>query len=283
MAELAYVNGQFRDIDQATVSINDRGFQFADSVYEVLVACGHQPFRLPQHLARLRRSLALIDIDVARCNVDFEALILEGIRRAGFERTLVYLQVTRGVQPREHVYSQDLRPSIVATFRPQPVIDSQLQARGLSVTTVDDPRRSDCEVKATALLPNVLALNRAVRDGHDDVLFVGPDGDVREASSANVFAVRRGTLITPVQNALILHGVTRGYILECAEKIGVALQETSLSVAQLESADEAFLSSTTIDILPITRINGTPVGPGRPGPITARLHQAFLAGLPRAT
>lgn len=279
MGELAYINGRFCAPGAATVSIDDRGFQFADSVYEVVVAYGSEPFRLGEHLARLRRSLSLIDLDIDREAIDFEAIVREGIRRAGLPETMVYLQVTRGVQPRSHVWSGDLTPTVVATFRPKPVVDPAVRAAGIGVMTVDDTRRTACEIKATALLPNVIALNRARRAGYDDVVFVGPTGGVRESSSANVFAVRGGTIVTPVRDASILHGITRGVLFECAERIGVAAEECALSVDGLAAADEVFVSSTTIDILPVTRVNDKPIGAGRPGPITEKLYATFLDGL----
>lgn len=208
--------------------------------------------------------------------IDFEAVIREGIERAGFTETMVYLQVTRGVQPRAHVWSDDLTPTVVMTFRPKPAIDAAVRATGISVVTVDDTRRTDCEIKATALLTNVLALHRARREGYDDVVFVGNTGWVRESSSANVFAVRGGTLLTPARDASILHGITRGVVFDCAQRTNITVEERPLTVPDLESADEVFLSSTSVDILPVTRVNNHPIAAARPGPITLRLHQTFL-------
>lgn len=278
MREWAYVNGRFCDLADATVSIDDRGFQFADGVYEVLVAYRGRPFRMKEHLARLVRSCRLIDLALPPA-LDLPAIIHEGLERAGLVDTLVYLQVTRGVQPRSHVYRDDLTPTIVVTFRAKPVIDPAVRARGYRLMTVPDIRWSCCEVKATALLANVLVKNRALRRGFDDAVFVSAEGEVREATAANVFVVRQGVLWTPVSDESILHGVTRSYILECAARADVPLREGGITVADLESADEVFVSSTTLDILPATQVNERRIGAGRPGPVTERLYATFFQGL----
>lgn len=279
MPELAYVNGRFCDLADATVSIEDRGFQFADSVYEVVVGYGKTVFRLEEHLDRLRRSLALIDMDIDLEGINLEGVIHEGIEEAGFSETMVYIQVTRGVQSRSHVYGDGIEPTVIATFKPKPVIDPSVRDRGISVVTVEDFRWPRCQIKAVALLPNVLAKNRALRDGFDDAIFVSSTGNIREATSANVFAVRDRTLITPSTDEPILHGVTRKYILECAGKVDLATGEMPLTVSNLESAEEAFLSSSTIDIMPVTGVNGKTVANGKPGPVTQLLYRVFLDGL----
>ncbi len=280
MQELAYFNGRFCDPAEATISINDRGFQYADSVYEVVVAFGAQPFCLAEHLARLQRSLELIDLDITPHNINFEAIVREGIERAGFDRTMIYIQVTRGVQPRAHVYADDLVPTVIATFRPKPVIDPAMRANGVSVVTVDDTRRAHCEAKATSLLPNILAIKKAKREGFHDAVFVSPSGQVREATSSNIFAVCGPALLTPARSSSILHGITRKYILQCAKRIEVPLDQSPLTVSKLESADEVFLSSSVLDILPVTRVNDKTIADGKPGPLTTRLHKCFLEGLP---
>lgn len=280
MPEIAYVNGSFCDLGQATVSIEDRGFQFADGVYEVIIAYGGVPFRLEDHLERLRRSLDLIDMPIDRASVDFEALVGEGIERCGFDPTMAYVQVTRGACSRSHVYAANMQPTVVATFKAKPVITEADRAKGVRLVTIDDTRWARCEVKSIALLPNVLAKNRALRDGYDDAIFVGPCGRIREATSANVFAARDGRLITPATDESILRGVTRRYVLECARVANVPVEEAPLTVAELESADEAFLSSSVVEVLPIGEVNGQSIGGGGTGAITERIYRIFLDGLP---
>lgn len=279
MGDLAYVNGRFCDPADAVVSIEDRGFQFADGVYEVAVALGRRVFRLDEHLERLRRSMASIGLHVDVSALGLEGVIDEGVRRGGFDRTLVYVQITRGVQPRSHVIARGLTPTVVMTFRRRPPIDPGQRERGLHVTTVDDFRWTRCDIKSIALLANVMAKNQAIAGGYDDALFVGPGGDVREATSANVFAIRGGRLVTPSVDEPILHGITRRYVLECARRADVPNEQRRLSVEDLASSDEAFVSSTTMDILAVTRLNGRTIGSGRPGPLTRKLHEVFLEGL----
>lgn len=279
MPELAYVNGTFCKLSEATVSIQDRGFQFADGVYEVVVAFGERIFRLAEHLERLKRSLEGIRLPIEHCSEDFEVMIREGIRRAGFESTLVYVQVTRGTCPRAQVATDPGPPTVVATFTERKPLERELQARGLSVCTTEDIRWARCAVKSTALLPNVMAKTEALDAGYDDAIFVAPDGEVREATAANVFVAHQGQLRTPPKSDHILHGVTRSYVLECAGRIGLPAREESIMRDELRKADEVFLCSTTLDIAAVCRVDDRPIGLGTPGPLTKALHDEFCARL----
>ena len=282
MAELAYVNGTFCEIASAKVSIEDRGFQFADGVYEVVVSYGGKPFRLSEHIERLKRSLDAIDLSVDLERIGLAYIVQEGINRAGFDPAMVYLQITRGPQSRAFAYGSAPAPTVVATFKAKPIIGASEREAGISVVTVEDFRWTRCEIKSVALLPAVLAKNRALGDGFDDAVFVASSGEVREATSANVFAVIDGVLITPTMSSRILQGVTRGYVLECAQRAEVRAEQGALTVSALESATEAFISSTTADVMPITKVNGKTIGSGRMGPVTQTLYDAYVAGLPIA-
>ncbi len=277
MPELACVNGIFCPISEAKVSIEDRGFQFADGVYEVVVAYGSRPVGLAEHLARLGRSLASIHLpfDIARERI--AEIITEGIARAGFTETMVYLQITRGAAPRALAYGPDLTPTVVLTFKPKPVVDPARRETGLSVITVPDIRWPHCHIKSVALLPNSLVKNDALRRGYDDAIFVTPGGEVREATASNVFAVSGGTLVTPPRSEAILHGITRSRLLRLAAQIEVPCEEGNLTVPSLAAADEVFLSSTTVEIIGVTRLNEQPVGTGRVGPITRKLYARYHA------
>jgi D-alanine transaminase len=279
MPELAYVNGSFGPIEEAVVPINDRGFLFGDSVYEVIVAYGASPFRLDAHLSRLQRSMSLVDMTGDVGGLGIERIVRSGIERSGFAETVIYIQITRGVEPRSHLYSDGLTPTVVATFRPKPEVAPQLRETGVSLVTREDLRWGMCEVKATCLLPNILAKNRAVRDGFYDTIFVSPDGHIRESTSANVFAIRAGEVITPAADESILHGVTRGYILECARRAGISVRHSPMTVPELTDCDEVFISSTIIDILPVTKLNNEPIGDGTVGPTTRRLYETFVEGV----
>ena len=273
MGELAYVNGAFCELSEARISIEDRGFQFADGVYEVIVAYGDRPFRLAEHLARLERSLDGIHLEFDLKQHHIERIIRDGIARAGFAESMVYLQITRGVAPRSHVHPDGMVPTVVATFKAKPKIDLALRERGLSVVTVDDIRWALCHIKSIALLPAALIKNDVQRRGYDDAIFISADGRVREATAANVFVVRDGALLTPPESGAILQGITRTCIQECAKRIQLPSRCAEVSKDDLAAAQEIFVSSTTIDLLGVTLLNDAPVGDGRVGPITRALHE----------
>lgn len=277
MPEIAYVNGSFIPVAEARVSIDDRGFQFADSVYEVVVAPGGKPFRLEQHLLRLIASGDGISLPIDIEGLGIRSLIEEGIRRAGFADTVVYIQITRGVAPRDHIYSADLAPTVVATFKAKPVYDARLYRQGLSLTVLDDIRWANPCIKSTALLANSMLKNAARKKGYADAILISPDRLVRETTCANVFIVARGTLRTPPATRHILRGITRDAVLECAEAEGIPTDETDFNVQALLDSDEVFITSTTQDVMPVTQVDGTIIGGGKPGPVTLRLLERLRA------
>ena len=268
---LAYINGRFCDIREARVSVEDRGFQFADGVYEVLAATERRIFELSAHLDRLRRSLAGIHLPVDVDGLELPTLIDEGVSRCGCDDVLIYLQITRGPAPRDHVYGDAAPPTIVLTFRPKPIIDSTLRERGVALETADDIRWSRCDLKTLALLPNVMLKNAARRRGMFDAILVGPDGTARETTCANLFIARDGVVRTHPADNHILGGITRGWLLRHADSLGITIREQRFDVARLLSADEVFISSTTIDVMPVTHVDGACIGDGRPGPVARRL------------
>ncbi len=274
--EIAYINGRFCPPREAMVSIEDRGFHFSDGIYEVVAAHHGRPFRLPQHMARLRQSVGGLDLPFDPDAYGLETVIHEGLTRSGFEHTLVYIQITRGVYPRQHICQVALEPTVVLTFKPLPPVPTERIEKGVSVKTAEDIRWGRCCIKAISLLPNVLLKNQAVREGFFDALLVTSSGEVRESCSSNVFLVKDGVLRTPPADEHILHGVTRGFILECASELGLPARETRIMEAELYSADEVFFTATTYNVMPITRINTRPIAGGCPGPITRRLYDYAL-------
>jgi D-alanine transaminase len=277
MGESAYVNGVFGPIAEAKVSIEDRGFQFGDGIYEVIVAYDGRLFLVEQHMRRLRRSAAGIALDY-----DFEArplepIIAEGLRRSELRDALIYIQITRGAAPRSHTIPVGLTPTVVMTFKPLPRLPDELRERGARVITMPDIRWANCYIKAITLLPNVLAKNEALRKGYNDAIFVTADGEVRECTSANIFIVSGGSLLIPPRNESILHGVTQGYLIELASSIRLKVREEVIHLELLRHADEVFMSGTAAEVLAITSIDDRPVGNGRVGPITQRLYDEFLS------
>lgn len=279
MPEIAYVNGTFGPLAEAKVSIEDRGFQFADGIYEVVVAPGGRPFKLEAHLARFRRSAEGIGLAVDFSALNLTGIFAEGIRRCGFPDVLIYVQITRGVASRDHVFPEKIAPTIVATFKPKPVIAANVRQRGVTLQTTRDIRWQLCHIKSVALLANILLKNEARKHGCHDAIIVSADGIVRETTCANVFLARAGRLVTPRADEHILHGVTRAYVLECAASVGIPVEERDFTVPEMLSADEVFISSTTQDVLAASMIDGHTIGAGRCGPIAEKLNACFQEGM----
>jgi D-alanine transaminase len=275
MSEIAYVNGEFLPLDRATVHVEDRGFQFADGVYEVVRTYGGKPFATDEHLARLFRSLAAIELRIPLNTEQLKSIIDEGIRRAGFAEAIVYLQITRGRARRHRGVPKDVEPTIVVTTREIPARPPRLREDGISVVTMPEFRWARCDVKSIALLPSVLAYEAAKKAGAGDAVFIEDDGQVNESSAGNVFVVTNGRLRTPPKSARILAGVTREKILEAARAAEVETAEERITKADLYAADEMFLTSTTAEITPVIAVDGKTVGKGKPGAVSARVYEQF--------
>ena len=276
MPELAYVNGEFVSIDRAVVSVEDRGFQFGDAVYEVIVAYNGKLFLPDEHMQRLRQSAAGIKLDYPFDQQPLVTIMQEGLRRSELGDAMIYVQLTRGAAPRNIVIPPGIQPTTVMTFRPRPIIPEETRRRGLCVLTVPDIRWANCSIKAVTLLPNMLARNEAARQGHDDALFVTHDGHIRECTASNIYVIKEGRVRTPRRTQAILHGVTQLFVMHCAQSLGIPLEECDIPLEALRSADEAFLSSTISEVLGITAVDGKPIADGKVGPLTHRLHEEFV-------
>lgn len=274
MPDLAYLNGAFLPLADAKVSVEDRGFQFGDGVYEVIRTYRGRPFELAAHLRRLDTSAQAIHLTMPESLVRLTGLVEEGIRRAEFPETKIYIQVSRGVSPRDHAFPVGCVATLVMTFREMRPLDQALRDKGVAVMTTDELRWARCDVKSVNLLGNVLAKQRALEAGAFEALFIR-DGVVTEGAVSNVMAVRRGELYTAPVGPTILAGVTRQVVLDLAQKEGVPVHEEALTLAQLQSAEEVFLTGTTMEVLPVVRLNANPVGKGIPGPVTLLLARRF--------
>lgn len=275
MSGIAYLNGQWMALEEARVSVEDRGFQFADGVYEAIRTYGGKPFAVDRHLTRLSRGLEGIELAWPVAAGELADLIEEAARRSPFAESFIYLQITRGAAPRKKDFPQEGSPTLVLTVRELELPPAELYAAGASLITVEDLRWGRCDLKTIQLLPNILAANRAYRAGAFEAAFVGPGGDVRECSAANLFVVLGGEIRTPPRGPHLLPGITRELVLELARALGLPAQESPVSRAELGQAEEVFLTGTSIGILPVTRIDGFPVGEGRPGPIALQLVAQF--------
>lgn len=275
MSETAFINGRFLPLAQASVSIEDRGFQFGDGVYEVIRTYGGRPFMLEAHLARLHRSSDAVDLRQPYAFEQWRDYIDEGLRLASFTEAKIYIQITRGPAPRDHAYPSDLEPTIVMTVRELRPLAAAIQTAGVDAMTVDDVRWGRCDIKSINLLPNVLARQQAKQAGVFEAILV-KNGKVTEGSVSNVILVENRTLITAPQGTRILSGVTREVVLALARQEGLEVQERYPSKSQLYAASELFLTGTTVEVLPVVRIDGRSIGGGEPGPVTRNLAKRFL-------
>lgn len=275
MPEIAYVNGEFLPLERATVHVEDRGFQFADGVYEVVRTYGGKPFATDEHLARLFRSLAAIELKVPFKAEQLNSIVEEGIQRAGFAEAIVYLQITRGRARRHRGMPKDAEPTIVMTVRELPARPARLREDGIAVITIPEFRWKRSDIKSIALLPSVLAYEAARKAGAGDTVFVEDDDTVNEATAGNVFIVTNSRLRTPPKSTRILSGVTRDKILAAARAAGVETVEERITKMDLFAADEMFLTSTTAEMTPVITVDGKTIGSGRPGPVSARIYEQF--------
>lgn len=274
MPDIGFVNGRFLPLEDAAVSVEDRGFQFGDGVYEVIRTYHGRPFQLEAHLLRLERSARAIDLPVPWGIPQWVTYVQDGIARGGYPESKVYLQLTRGVAPRDHAFPDSVNPTAVMTVREMKPMDPVKLASGVAVMTMDDWRWGRCDIKSVNLLPNVLARQKAKQAGAFEALFIR-HGRVTEGAVSNVMVVREGRVVTAPEGEWILSGVTRTLVLELARKEGLPVEERFVTRDELLCADEVFLTSTTIEVLPVIRVDGKLVRNGKPGPVTLTLQAAF--------
>lgn len=281
MNGIAYVNGVWLPLAEAKVPVLDRGFLFADGVYEVIAAYGGKPFALREHLARLQRSLAELRIpnphDETQWTALVERLIAENAPEAGDGDTLVYLQVTRGAPAsRAHAFPENCAPGVVGMSQTLSTPGTEALSRGVAAVTRLDIRWGRCDIKSIALLPNVLATQGA-REQHCNEAILHREGRVTEGASSNVFAVLGNTVVTPSKGPEILTGITRDLLIELLHKARIPLRERRLTLTELRSAEEIWLTSTTREVLPVTHLDGEPVHAGKPGPLWKKAYDLFQA------
>jgi D-alanine transaminase len=273
--ETAFLNGRFLPLAEATVSIEDRGFQFGDGVYEVIRTYRGRPFKLDAHLARLDRSAQAIDLRQPYPFERWVEYVTEGLRLGDFPETKIYVQITRGTAPRDHAYAPDLQPTVLMTFRELQPLNAIVQSTGVAAMTMKDIRWGRCDIKSINLLANVLARQQAKKRGVFESILVR-DGQVTEGAVSNVFIVQDGKLITAPEGGWILSGVTRQVVLELARHEGLTVQERYCSEQELLGATEVFLTGTTVEVLGVVHIDGKQIGTGQPGPVTRSLAKRFL-------
>jgi D-alanine transaminase len=273
MSRIAYVNGRYVPHRHATVHVEDRGYQFADGVYEVVYVQHGRPVDAGLHLARLKRSLAELKIRPPLGETALLVVLDELRARNRIATGLIYIQITRGVARREHAFPRpDTRPSLVVTMRRTPACPPSIDSWTGTAITAPDLRWARCDIKSVALLPNVLAKQAAREQGATEAILVDPDGTVTEGSSTTVWIVdQAGTLRTHGLSERILPGCTRAALIEELRDHGIGFREGAFSLAELREAQEVFLTSATSFVKPMTRVDGAAVGDGTPGPVASRL------------
>lgn len=278
MSRVAYVNGTYSPHSQAVVHIEDRGFQFADGVYEVWSVLNGRLADFDGHMTRLNRSLNELKIEIPMTPAALGVVLRETVRRNRVRDGIVYLQVTRGAAARDHAFPTDVAPSVIVTAKRIDLARGEaMAAKGAAGVTRPDIRWGRCDIKTVGLLPNVLAKQAARERGAYECLMYDEMGLVTEGASTNAWIVdREGRLRTRDAQANILRGITREAILKLVAAEGVELDERPFTVEEAKQAREVFVTAASSFVMPLVSLDGVRIGDGKPGPIAARLRQAYL-------
>jgi D-alanine transaminase len=285
---MIYLNGEFMPIEDAKISVLDRGFIFGDGVYEVIPAYSRRPFRLAEHLARLQASLDAISLANPLDDARWSELVGRIVAGNPWEDQNVYLQITRGVARRDHAFPKGLKPTVFLMASELVTPSAELMKSGAKAIVLPDFRWLRCDIKSTSLLGNCMLRTLAAEAGCVEAILVR-EGEMTEASASNVFVVKNGTVLAPPKSHLILPGITYDVVLEILRGNAIPHEVRPVKEAELRSADEIWVTSSSREVLPITTLDGKPVGhgesAGRPGPVGAKVHalyQQFKARVMRA-
>ena len=271
---MIYLNGSFIPIEDARISVLDRGFIFGDGVYEVIPVYSHIPFRLAEHLRRLQESLDGIQLKNPHTDIEWKELLEQIVASNEGEDQSLYLHITRGVAPRNHAFPKEVVPTIFIMSSPLVAVSKELIVTGVSAITANDNRWSRCDIKAISLLPNVL-LRQMASDSNAIETLLLRDGFLSEGSASNIFIVKNKILLVPPKSNLMLPGITYDVVLELAVKYQMPYEIREISENDLRSSDEILLTSSTKEIMSITLLDGKKVGSGNPGEVFAQLYQHY--------
>ena len=286
MEPIAYVNGAFVPISEAKVSVLDRGFLFADGIYEVAAVLDGKLIDNASHLARLERSVGEISLKLPESLERIEAIQKELVKRNNLVNGMVYLEVTRGADSgRDFAFPKaDVKPTLIMFTSVKDIVNAPTAKTGIGVITVPDIRWRRCDIKSLALLPNVLGKQQASEAGAFEAWQVDAEGMITEGTSTNAWIVTAGgSLATRPATAAILNGITRTGLKRVLAEEGIAFEERAFSLAEARAAREAFLTSSSAFVLPVTRIDNAVIGDGRPGPVTRRLRQLYVEAVAGGT
>lgn len=271
---MIYLNGEFMPIEQAKIPVLDRGFIFGDGVYELVPVYSRHPFRLPEHLRRLQASLDGIKLANPHDDPTWTRLIHRLVELNEAQDQSLYMHITRGPARRDHAFPKDVAPTVFMMSNPLTTPPRQQVSEGVSAITAVDNRWLRCDIKAIALLPNVLLRQQAVEAGCAEAVLLR-EGFMTEGAASNVFVVSNGVLLAPPKNHLMLPGITYDVVLELARANGIRHEVREIPEAQLRSAQEIWMTSSTKEVLAITSLDGKPVGTGTPGPLFARMYALY--------
>ncbi len=271
---MIYLNGSFIPIEDARISVLDRGFIFGDGVYEVVPVYSRRPFRLTEHLRRLQDSLEGIRLKNPHSDVAWRGLLEQIIASNEGDDQYLYLHITRGVAPREHSFPEGVMPTVFIMSTPLLAPPKELLAAGVSAITANDNRWLRCDIKATSLLPNVLLRQLAADEDAVETLLLR-EGFLTEGSASNIFVVKNEMLLAPPKSYLMLPGITYDVVLELAVAHDIPHEIREVSEYEIRTAQELLLTSSTKEIMPITRLDGKLVGSGKPGTLFTQLYQLY--------
>lgn len=272
--QIVCLNGEFMPIEEARIPVLDRGFIFGDGIYEVVPVYGGKPFRWPQHLVRLERSLAKTGIANPMNAAGWRKLVNELIGRHPWPDQFVYMQVTRGVAKRDHAFPTGITPTVFAMASELAPVPREMRENGVAAISLPDERWLHCDIKSTSLLGNVLARQAAVSAGAAECVMFR-DGFLTEGSASNIWIVRNDTVLGPPNDNLVLEGIRYGLMHELCDRAGLALDLRRILHNEVMAADEIMLSSATREVLAVTSLDGRPIGDGKPGPVWHRLYKAY--------
>ena len=274
MTDIVYLNGKFMPIDEAYVPVLDRGFIFGDGVYEVVPVYSKHPFRLAEHLRRLQYSLDKVRITNPHSDAEWTQLVNEIVKRNDGDDQSVYFQVTRGVAKRDHAFPKGVTPTVFMMSNPLVTPAPALVDSGVACVSAEDYRWLNCDIKSVSLLGNCLLRQLSADVGATETILFR-DGKLTEASSSNVFVVKNGVLLTPPKDNFVLPGITYDVVLEIARTREFEVEVRAVSEAEVRSADEIWVTSSTKEVLAVTTLDGKPVGDGRPGALFRRMHALY--------
>ena len=279
MSRIAYIDGRYQPLNQPAIMVEDRGYQFSDGVYEVCAIRNHRVLDEERHLDRLENSLNELSMPMPVTRAALKVIIREVVRRNRVREGLVYVQVSRGVAPREHTYASNLQPVLVVTARAMaPDRRNHIRQNGIEVMSVPDQRWARCDIKSISLLPNVMARQTAKLAGKQEAWQIGADGYVTEGGATNAWIVdTNGQLRTrPASNA-ILNGIVRQVLFDVASELQLTIDETPFTLDEAKAAKECFSTASTMAVFPVVSIDGVKIGDGKPGPVATALGAAYDA------